>query len=102
MNKCILTGTVATQPAIRYTDTGKTFCVLTIAIDSSTQPQEGQEVDVMCWDKKAEFVGKYLSAGRRVAVTAKARTRTVTASGTSFRSTEIIASDFEFLDNRNA
>lgn len=102
MNQCILTGTVATQPAIRYTDTGKTFCILTIAVDSSGQLQDSQEVDVLCWDKKAEFVGKYLSVGRRVAVTAKARSRTVSASGTSFRSTEIVANDFEFLDNRNA
>lgn len=80
LNKIILMGRLTADPELRQTNSGKNYCQITVAIDRDYTPQ-GQEkqadfISVVAWEKTAEFISKYFSKGRMIAVEGSLRTST--------------------------
>ncbi len=103
INRVVLVGRLARDPELRSTNTGKSVCDFSLAVSKRIKPQDGSpDADffrVTAWDKTAEYVAKYLSKGRLVAVDGRLQSRKYTASdGTNREVVEVIADNVQGLD----
>lgn len=106
MNKVILVGNLVREPELKVTTTGLYVCTFTIAVPkklSQEQKANGTKessdfIPVVVWRWQAENCGKYLSKGKKVAISGSLSTRTYDAKdGTKRYVTEVVADDVEFL-----
>jgi len=105
MNVVLLTGNLVRDPEKSYTNSGMAVTRFTIAVNRnySKKSEGGQDADfirVTCFDKRAEFVEKYLTKGRKVGVEARVQTGSYEKDGKTIYTTEFIANNIEFLDSR--
>lgn len=101
MNKCIFTGNLTRDPETRITQSGITVCSFTIAVNRRMRSDGAQDTDfinITAWRQLGELCAKYLSKGKKCAVTGSLQTRTYEAQDGSKRSAfEIVADEVEFL-----
>lgn len=108
MNKAILIGRLTRDPELRYTSSNRAVCQFTIAIDrpftnQATGNREADFINVVAWDKTGENVGKYMTKGRLIAVEGRIQTRNYDNNeGRKVYVTEVVASNVQFLESRNA
>ena len=105
MNRVMLIGNLTRDPELRTTTSGKTVATFTLAINRRNSSQESacDFVNCLCWEKLAEAVSKYLSKGKKAAVSGSLRSRTYEASdGTKRAVLEVLAEDIEFLTAKAA
>ena len=107
MNKAILIGRLTRDPELRYTSSNRAVCQFTIAIDrpftsNATGQREADFINVVVWDKTAENVGKYMSKGRLIAVEGRIQTRNYEKEGKKVYVTEVVATNVQFLESKNA
>ena len=108
MNKAILIGRLTRDPELRYTSSNRAVCQFTVAIDrpftnQSTGQREADFINVVAWDKTGENIGKYMTKGRLIAVEGRIQTRNYENNeGRKVYVTEVIASNVQFLESRNA
>ena len=108
MNKAILIGRLTRDPELRYTSSNRAVCQFSIAIDrpftnQSTGQREADFINIVAWDKTAENIGKFMSKGRLIAVEGRIQTRNYDNNeGKKVYVTEVIASNVQFLESRNA
>lgn len=73
MNQIVLIGHLTADPTTRATSTGVTICTFTLAVTRSHKDQNGDKQSdffrINAWRQTADFCGKYLKKGSRVAVT---------------------------------
>ena len=105
MNVVILTGNLVRDPEKSYTNSGMAVTRFTIAVNRnySKKTEGGQDADfirVTCFDKRAEFVEKYLTKGRKVGVEARVQTGSYEKDGKTVYTTDFIANNIEFLDSK--
>lgn len=107
MNKLTIIGNLTKDPVTNQTNSGKTACNFTVAVNrrQRSQNSEHPEADyfrVAAWGALGESCQKYLSKGRKVAVTGAVSVSTYTAQdGTTRAQMEIrFAEDVEFLSSR--
>jgi len=101
----MITGNIARDPEARTTQSGISQSTFTVAVQRRFKGQDGQRdadfLTVVAWRQTADFCNKYLSKGRKVAVTGSVQTRSYKAQDGSKRYvTEIIADHVETLDKR--
>lgn len=108
MNKAILIGRLTRDPELRYTSSNRAVCQFTIAIDrpftnQATGNREADFINVVAWDKTGENIGKYMAKGRLIAVEGRIQTRSYDNNeGKKVYVTEVIASNVQFLESKNA
>ena len=107
MNKVFLIGNLTRDPELRTTQTGISVCSFTIAVNrrrSSSAEAGQQEADffrISVWRQQGENCAKYLSKGRKVAVTGSVSASAYMGSDKQARATlEVNADDVEFLTPR--
>lgn len=105
MNKLFIIGNLTRDPELRTTTNGKSVCTMTIAVNRR-QKREGQpDADffrVSVWDAMGENCAKYLSKGKKVAVTGSVSSRAyVGDDGVARAQMEVSAQDVEFLSPRD-
>lgn len=101
----MITGNLARDPEARTTQSGVSTSTFTVAVQRRFKNADGKHdadfLTVVAWRQTADFCNKYLSKGRKVAVTGSVQTRSYTAQDGSKRYvTEIIADHVETLDKR--
>ena len=108
MNKAILIGRLTRDPELRYTSSNRAVCQFTVAIDrpftnQASGQREADFINVVAWDKTGENVGKYMTKGRLIAVEGRIQTRNYDNNeGRKVYVTEVVASNVQFLESRNA
>ena len=108
MNKVILTGNLARDPEVRYTQSGKAVATFSIAVSRSwkkpgdTQTQQMTDfINIVAWEKSAEFCGKYLVKGTRILVEGRLQSRSYEAQDGSKRYiTEVVSENIEFAGGK--
>lgn len=107
MNKVILIGRLARDPELRYTQSGKAWARMTIAVDRRFGRGNGEQqpsadfISLVAWDKLAEICGNNLKKGRQISVEGRLQSRSYDAQDGSKRYvTEVVISEMEFLDSR--
>lgn len=103
MNAVSIVGRLTRDPELRTTQTGKNTCSFSVAVTKRFKPTDGSPdadfLNVVAWNKDADYVVNYLTKGRLVAVNGRIQTRKYTASDGSNREvTEIVADHVQGLD----
>ena len=106
MNVVLLTGNLVRDPEKTYTNSGMAVTRFTIAVNRNyaKKTEGGQDADfirITCFDKRAEFVERYLTKGRKVGVEARIQTGSYQdKDGKTVYTTDFIANNIEFLDSK--
>lgn len=108
MNKCMLIGRLTRDPEIRVTqgETPVTIARYSLAVDRRFHRDGEQAVDFincLTFSKNAEFAGKYLHKGTKVAVVGRIQTGSYTKEdGTKVYTTDIVVEEHEFAESKAA
>ena len=106
MNKTILMGRLTKDPDTRYTQTTNTQVTsFTLAVNRrfAKQGEERQAdfINIVAWNKTAEFVSKYFKKGQQVGVIGRIQTRNYDdEQGTKHYITEVIAEEVYFAGDK--
>src|SRR5574344_361772 len=105
MNKVELIGRLTKEPETRYmptTNTQVTSFTLAVNRRFTKQGEERQAdfINIVAWNKTAEFVGKYFKKGQQVAVVGRIQTRNWDdEQGQKHYATEVVAEEVYFADS---
>lgn len=98
MNKLTIIGNLTRDPETRVTQSGSSVCSFTVAVNRRGQDDKTDFFRVSAWNKTGETCQKYLSKGRKVAVTGPVSVSTYTGQdGKTYANLEVMAQDVEFL-----
>ena len=105
MNKCVLMGRITKTPEIRYTPSQKVVAQFTLAVDRPFLNEKGEReadfIPCVVWGKQAEMIGNSCAKGHRLLVEGRLQIRKFDAKdGTKHWVTEIIVSNFEFIERK--
>ena len=107
MNRTFIIGNLTKDPTLNTTPGGQTVCNFTVAVNRrGTKKNEHPEADffrIAVWGQMAEACNKYLTKGKKVAVTGAVQVSTYTAQdGTVRAQLEIpYANEVEFLSPKD-
>jgi single-strand DNA-binding protein len=97
MNHVVISGYLARDPELKYSTTGKAYTKMTIANGIKGGPTIF--IEVMSWDKEAEFCAENLQKGRPVLVEGRlTQTDWKNKEGKKFSKTFITSSKVHILD----
>lgn len=106
MNKVELIGRLTKDPELRYTQTNNVpVASFTLAVNRRFA-KEGEErqadfINIVAWNKTADFCSKYFKKGQQVAVVGRIQTRTWDDDqGQKHYITEVIAEEVYFADSK--
>ncbi len=106
MNKIVLMGRLTRDPEVRYTQTDNVQVTnFTLAVNRrfSKQGEERQAdfINIVAWNKTAEFCSKYFKKGQQVAIIGRLQTRSwEDEQGQKHYSTEVVAEETYFADTK--
>jgi len=109
INKVILIGRLGRDPEVRYTPDGAAIANFSIATSEEWKDKAtGEKKErtewhrIVAFRKLGEICGEYLSKGRQVYIEGRLQTRSWEKDGVTRYSTEIVASDVQFLGGRDS
>lgn len=103
LNIAAIQGRLTADPELKHTQSGVSVCSITLAVDRNYTPQ-GQErqadfIDVTAWRGTAEFICKYFTKGRMMAVSGSLQTRNwEDKNGNRRKAVELVADQVSFCD----
>ena len=105
LNVVAIMGRLAADPQMRQTQAGKSVCSFRIACDRGRKDANGQNqtdwLDVVAWDKTADFVSRYFSKGSMIAVTGRLQSRNYQdKNGNNRTAIEIVAQNVSFCGEK--
>lgn len=102
INSIVLMGRLTADPELKKTTTGKSVVKFTVAIERRFNREETDFLEVIAWQKTAEFVSQYFRKGSMIVVQGEAQTRSYTDnSGGKRKVVEIIAEQVSFCGSKN-
>ena len=105
MNKVALIGRLTKEPETRYTQTNN-ICVVsfTLAVNRRYAKEGEQQADfinIVAWNKTAEFIAKYFNKGMQVGIVGRIQTRNYDdKDGKKVFVTEVVAEEVDFADSK--
>ena len=110
MNKVILTGNLAKDVDVRYTQSGKTMARTSIAVNQGYKDKQTADFfNLVAWEKTAELFKKYLHKGSKILVEGRLKNNNYEDSkGVKHYDIDIIVDSIEFMgggknsSNKNA
>jgi single-strand DNA-binding protein len=104
INKVILLGRLVKDPEVRNTQNNTMVCSFSLAVNRRFK-QEGQPdadfINIVAWNKTAEFVAKYFAKGQQVAVVGRIQTRNYDdKDGKKVYVTEVVAEEVHFAESK--
>lgn len=103
INNVVIMGRLTKDAEERKTSNNKTVCSFCVAVDDAFNKDKTHFIDVIAWDKKAEFVIKYFRKGSMIAVQGRLATRNwEDKNGSKHKVVEIVADAVSFCGERKA
>ena len=103
MNKVELLGRLTKDPEIRYTQNNTPVASFSLAVNRRFTKEGEQQADfinIVAWNKTAEFCGKYFKKGSQIALVGRIQTRNWEDNGTKKYITEVVAEEVYFADSK--
>lgn len=105
LNRIDLMGRLGSDVELRRTNSGKAVASATLAVDRDFNGSNGEKetdwIPVVAWGNTAEFLHKYFSKGRMIAVSGRLQIRSWTdKDGNKRRTAEIVADNVYFADSK--
>lgn len=104
MNKVILIGRLTSDPELRQTQSGTANCSFTIAVDRNNGADKEKTADfIRCvaWGKRGEFVGRYFTKGKQIAVVGNIKTGSYEKDGVKHYTTDVWVDEVEFVGGKS-
>ena len=103
MNSVSLIGRLTRDPDVRYTTSQMAVARFTVAVDRVRGRKQDDNnnadfISIVCFDKQAELVEKYLGKGRLVGIQGRIQTGSYEKDGRKVYTTDVVAERVEFLD----
>ena len=107
LNVVAIMGRLAADPQLRQTTTGKNVASFRIACDRGRRDANGQSqadwLDVVAWDRTAEFVCKYFQKGSLIAIDGRLQSRSYQdKNGNNRTAVEVVANNINFAGSKNS
>ena len=107
LNHIVIMGRLTRDPEMRKTGSGIAVANFTVAVDRDFNGQDGQKetdfIDCVAWRKTAEFVQKYFSKGKMIAVSGRLQVRSwIDKDGNKRRTAEIQADNIYFGESKGS
>lgn len=107
LNVVAIMGRLAADPQLRQTTTGKNVASFRIACDRGRRDANGQSqadwLDVVAWDRTAEFVCKYFQKGSLIAIDGRLQSRSYQdKNGNNRTAIEIVANNVNFAGPKSS
>ena len=100
LNRVVIMGRLVKDPEQRVTSTNKAVCSFCVAVDSKKETADF--IDVIAWEKTAEFVCKYFHKGSTIAVDGRIATRNwEDKNGNKRKAVEIVADNISFCGGKS-
>jgi single-strand DNA-binding protein len=101
MNRVQLTGRLTADPELKTTPQGKSVTTFRLAVRRRFKKDESDFINVVAWEKTAEFVAEYITKGRLVAVAGTLQVNDWTdKEGVRQTRYQIVADEVEGLDKK--
>jgi single-strand DNA-binding protein len=108
MNKICLIGRLSADPELRQTQSGISSCRFTVAVDrrfadKNTGERQADFITCVAWRQTAEFVSRYFSKGKMIALEGTLRTGKYTDknhSDVTHYTTEVYVENVEFCGDK--
>ena len=105
LNSVAIMGRFAADPELKHTPSGVAVTSFTLAVDRNyAKPGEERQtdwIDVVAWRGTAEFICKYFTKGRMIAVTGSLQTRVwEDKNGSKHKATELVAQQVSFCGDK--
>lgn len=105
LNKAIIMGRITHDLEVRQTQSGTAVLQFTVAVDRNYSKDSEKQTDfISCvaWRQTAEFIGRYFSKGRMIAVDGRLQSRTYEdKNGTKHYITELIVENANFTGEKS-
>jgi len=103
VNRVIVIGRLGKDPELKTTNSGKSVVSFSVSVQKRIKPKDGESdcdwFRVTAWGQTADYVGKYISKGRLVAVDGRLECRKwQDKDGGNRESVEIVADNVNALD----
>lgn len=104
LNKIILIGRLTKDPELRVTNSGKSVCNFSLAVDTGYGENKRTDfIDVVVWGKIGETSAAYLSKGKMACVEGRLQIRKYDdRDGNKRSATEVVADSVVFLSPKDA
>ncbi|MBR6887751.1 MAG: single-stranded DNA-binding protein [Selenomonadaceae bacterium] len=107
MNRVFLSGNLTRDVEVRYTQSGKAYARAAIAVNRPFSKDVVDFINLLAWEKTAEFMGKWLAKGSRILVEGRIQTsKYKDKDGNDRTSFEVVVDQVEFAggkkDDNNA
>ena len=107
LNVVAIMGRLARDPELRQTTTGKNVASFRIACDRGRRDANGQSqadwLDVVAWDRTAEFVCKYFQKGSLIAIDGRLQSRSYQdKNGQNRTAVGIVAQNVSFCGSKES
>ena len=97
LNKAILNGRLTKAPELKQTNSGKSVCGFTIAVDRNRDREKTDFIPIVAWGKTAEFVNQWFGKGDLITIVGRIEVRNYEdKNGNKRTATEIIAEEVLF------
>lgn len=105
LNKIIVHGRITKDIELKRTNSGKGVTNFSVAVDRDRKNPDGERdvdfLDVVAWDKTAEFISKYFSKGSEIVLSGRLQVRTwKDEAGSSRRAAEIVVESVDFCGTK--
>lgn len=110
MNNVVLTGRIAKDLELKYTQNGKAYCRFTLAVDRGLSKEKKQEAEAngqptadfiscVAWGVTAEVLNRYTAKGKKILVYGSIETGSYTVQDGSKRyTTDVLVKRIEILE----
>lgn len=107
LNRAILMGRLVADPELRQTPNGVSVTSFRIAVDRNFNSKSGERqadfLDIVAWRQTAEFITRYFTKGRMIALEGSIQTRGYEdKNGNKRTAVEIVADNVYFADSKPA
>lgn len=105
LNVAAIQGRLVADPQLRQTMTGKNVAAFRLACDRGRKNADGSNavdwIDIVAWEKRADFAARYLTKGTMVTVSGRIQTRQYQdRNGNNRQAVEIVAGEISFCESK--
>lgn len=103
LNHVTLHGRFTDVPQLRKTNSGKSVCTFTLAVDRMKREDPADFINCVAWERTAEFINNYFTRGQEAAVEGRLANRQYEdRDGNKRYVTEVIIQTIDFCGSKNA
>ncbi len=103
INNAIIMGRLTANPELRTTNTGKSVTSFTVAVDRNYDREQTDFINIVAWNKTAEFIERYFRKGSMIAIQGSIQTRNYEdKNGNKRTAVEVVADNVSFCGDKKA